>query len=88
MKLKIINIINSILLILCFTFLTFMLFKLNILPTKYFALIIIPTFVIVITLLYFLLNQKVKPKKKIITNIIAFIFSIIFIIVKLYKCDL
>ena len=48
MKLKIINIINSILLILCFTFLTFMLFKLNILPTKYFALIIIPTFVIVI----------------------------------------
>ena len=84
MKLKIINIINSILLILCFTFLTFMLFKLNILPTKYFALIIIPTFVIVITLLYFLLNQKVKPKKKIITNIIAFIFSIIFIIVTSY----
>lgn len=83
-KLKIVSIINSILLSVCFIFLTFMLFKLNVLPTKYFAIIVIPTFMIVILLLHSLISIKTQPKKKIFINILSFIISIILIIVTSY----
>lgn len=84
MKLKIISTINSVLLAFCFTFLTFMLFKLNILPVKYFAIITILMFGVVVLILRSLISIKTKPKKKIIVNIISFIISLGLIFITSY----
>lgn len=84
MKLKIISTINSVLLAFCFTFLTFMLFKLNILPVKYFAIITILMFGVVVLILHSLISIKTKPKKKIIVNIISFIISLGLIFITSY----